>query len=68
MAEVYQSQQLNTLFDIYTGQSTKNVISLQNALAYEQKLERNARNTVLLQAYQDHQSEQPVGQQIAVAA
>ncbi|QLG89016.1 hypothetical protein HQ393_12630 [Chitinibacter bivalviorum] len=54
LLEVQKSQHRNDLFAIYTGQNPNNGVSNRTALNIEQKLERHARNQVLLQAYDEH--------------
>jgi hypothetical protein len=67
MAEAYKAQHVQRLISTYTGQSNTSRV-FENAVQGEQKLQRYARNTVLLQAYQDAQTDTSVGTRVAIAA
>jgi hypothetical protein len=67
MAEAYKAQHVQRLISAYTGQSNSSRV-FENAIESEQKLQRHARNTVLLQAYQESQTEDDIGTRLVIAA
>ena len=54
IAEAYRSQQLQSLLDIYAQSSSNDAMRMMDVIKYEQKLERSARNQVLLGAYSEN--------------